>query len=183
MCLVVCGVCAWYEAVLHDCGSALLLAVHARPRPAHQTTAATNNKPTPPTNNTITQVVNGCNIYARASPENKLRIVRALQTGPGYEGPMDDDSDSDDGPPPPPPHHHHTAAVDGEQRGSFLSQLGRKNKDAAAAAAVAGAAGAKDASQGPRLPEDEPVVYSRQIVAMTGELGASWPMHMHLNPS
>lgn len=25
------------------------------------------------------QIVNGCNIYARASPENKLRIVIALQ--------------------------------------------------------------------------------------------------------
>lgn len=36
-------------------------------------------------------VVNGCNIFARASPENKLRIVRALQTGPAYEGPMDGD--------------------------------------------------------------------------------------------
>jgi hypothetical protein len=36
-------------------------------------------------------VVNSCNIFARASPENKLRIVRALQTGPAYEGPMDGD--------------------------------------------------------------------------------------------
>lgn len=45
------------------------------------------------------QVVNGCNIFARASPENKLRIVRALQTGPGYQGPMDGDDDDDDGPP------------------------------------------------------------------------------------
>lgn len=35
------------------------------------------------------QVVNDCNIFARASPENKLRIVRALQTGPGYPGAMD----------------------------------------------------------------------------------------------
>jgi magnesium-transporting ATPase (P-type) len=43
------------------------------------------------------QVVNGCNIFARASPENKLRIVRALQTGPGYEGPMDGDDPDDDG--------------------------------------------------------------------------------------
>jgi len=44
------------------------------------------------------QVVNGCNIFARASPENKLRIVRALQTGPGYEDPMDGDDPDDDGP-------------------------------------------------------------------------------------
>ncbi|GBF92410.1 carbonate dehydratase [Raphidocelis subcapitata] len=44
-------------------------------------------------------VVNGCNIFARASPENKLRIVRALQTGPGYEGPMDGDDPDGDGPP------------------------------------------------------------------------------------
>jgi magnesium-transporting ATPase (P-type) len=29
----------------------------------------------------LEQVVVGCNIYARASPENKLRIVRALQVG------------------------------------------------------------------------------------------------------
>lgn len=43
-------------------------------------------------------MVNGCNIFARASPENKLRIVRALQTGPGYEGPMDGDDPDDDGP-------------------------------------------------------------------------------------
>jgi hypothetical protein len=46
----------------------------------------------------LRQVVNGCNIFARASPENKLRIVRALQTGPGYEGPMDGDDEDDDGP-------------------------------------------------------------------------------------
>jgi hypothetical protein len=45
----------------------------------------------------LSQVVNGCNIFARASPENKLRIVRALQTGPGYEGPMDGDDPDDDG--------------------------------------------------------------------------------------
>lgn len=46
----------------------------------------------------LSQVVNGCNIFARASPENKLRIVRALQTGPGYDGPMDGDDPDDDGP-------------------------------------------------------------------------------------
>jgi hypothetical protein len=45
-------------------------------------------------------VVNDCNVFARASPENKLRIVRALQTGPSYEGAMDGDDEDDDGPPP-----------------------------------------------------------------------------------
>jgi soluble P-type ATPase len=45
-------------------------------------------------------VVNDCNVFARASPENKLRIVRALQTGPSYEGAMDGDDPDDDGPPP-----------------------------------------------------------------------------------
>jgi hypothetical protein len=45
-------------------------------------------------------VVNNCNVFARASPENKLRIVRALQTGPSYEGAMDGDDPDDDGPPP-----------------------------------------------------------------------------------
>jgi hypothetical protein len=45
-------------------------------------------------------VVNNCNVFARASPENKLRIVRALQTGPSYEGAMDGDNPDDDGPPP-----------------------------------------------------------------------------------
>jgi magnesium-transporting ATPase (P-type) len=29
----------------------------------------------------LEKIVLGCNIYARASPENKLRIVRALQVG------------------------------------------------------------------------------------------------------
>ena len=29
----------------------------------------------------LAEIVNGCNIYARASPENKLRIVTALQVG------------------------------------------------------------------------------------------------------
>eukprot|EP00879_Flechtneria_rotunda_P004077 GHRR01004322.1.p1 GENE.GHRR01004322.1~~GHRR01004322.1.p1 ORF type:complete len:859 (+),score=261.06 GHRR01004322.1:236-2812(+) len=47
----------------------------------------------------LQQVVNNCNIYARASPEGKIRIVRALQTGPGYEQPMDGDHPDDDGPP------------------------------------------------------------------------------------
>jgi magnesium-transporting ATPase (P-type) len=47
----------------------------------------------------LSQVVMGCNIFARASPENKLRIVRALQNGPAYDGPMDGDSPDDDGPP------------------------------------------------------------------------------------
>ena len=47
----------------------------------------------------LAEVVNGCNIYARASPENKLRIVNALQAGAGPMGPMDGDSVDDDGPP------------------------------------------------------------------------------------
>jgi soluble P-type ATPase len=48
----------------------------------------------------LRSVVNNCNVFARASPENKLRIVRALQTGPSYEGAMDGDDPDDDGPPP-----------------------------------------------------------------------------------
>jgi hypothetical protein len=57
-------------------------------------------RPPPVAADHVLQVVNGCNIFARASPENKLRIVRALQTGPGYEGPMDGDDPDDDGPSP-----------------------------------------------------------------------------------
>ena len=48
----------------------------------------------------LAMVVNTCNIYARASPENKLRIVKALQNGPGPIGKLDGDDDEDDGPPP-----------------------------------------------------------------------------------
>lgn len=44
-------------------------------------------------------IVNNCNIYARASPENKLRIVKALQEGPGPLGPLDGDESDDDGAP------------------------------------------------------------------------------------
>ncbi|KAG1666905.1 hypothetical protein FOA52_005965 [Chlamydomonas sp. UWO 241] len=44
-------------------------------------------------------IVNNCNIFARASPENKLRIVKALQEGPGPLGPMDGDDEDDDGVP------------------------------------------------------------------------------------
>jgi len=47
----------------------------------------------------LAEVVSGCNIYARASPENKLRIVAALQAGPGPLGRLDGDSEDDDGPP------------------------------------------------------------------------------------
>lgn len=48
----------------------------------------------------LAMVVNTCNIYARASPENKLRIVKALQNGPGPVGLLDGDDEEDDGPPP-----------------------------------------------------------------------------------
>jgi magnesium-transporting ATPase (P-type) len=52
------------------------------------------------TDDQLAMVVNTCNIYARASPENKLRIVKALQNGPGPIGRLDGDDDDDDGPPP-----------------------------------------------------------------------------------
>jgi magnesium-transporting ATPase (P-type) len=51
------------------------------------------------TDEQLALVVNNCNIYARASPENKLRIVKALQNGPGPTGLLDGDSEDDDGPP------------------------------------------------------------------------------------
>eukprot|EP00775_Hariotina_reticulata_P008890 gene8890-9068_t len=51
------------------------------------------------TDDQLRAVVNDCNIFARASPENKLRIVKALQTGPAYPGKMDGDDLDDDGPP------------------------------------------------------------------------------------
>ena len=51
------------------------------------------------TDTQLAAVVNSCNIYARASPENKLRIVTALQAGSGPMGRLDGDSDDDDGPP------------------------------------------------------------------------------------
>ena len=51
------------------------------------------------TDEQLALVVNTCNIYARASPENKLRIVKALQNGPGPIGHLDGDDEEDDGPP------------------------------------------------------------------------------------
>jgi len=47
----------------------------------------------------LAALVNNCNIFARASPENKLRIVKALQEGCGPLGPLDGDEEDDDGPP------------------------------------------------------------------------------------
>lgn len=78
--------------------------MHAHQPPTTSTRASTHKHtagppPPPPTHRRRRQVVNGCNIFARASPTNKLRIVQALQTGPGYEGPMDGDDPDDDGPP------------------------------------------------------------------------------------
>lgn len=63
------------------------------------------------TDERLAQIVNTCNIYARASPENKLRIVKALQNGPGPTGPMDGDDDDDDGPPEPHAVHLRTSVM------------------------------------------------------------------------
>jgi len=44
------------------------------------------------TDKELAEVVEGCNIFARTSPEHKLRIVRALQVGsfvPVYHGEFD----------------------------------------------------------------------------------------------
>jgi len=104
-------------------------------------------------------VVNSCNIFARASPENKLRIVRALQTGPGYQGAMDGDDEDDDGPP---PAHAHTP--NGKANASSVQN--GKGKDAAAAAAAEQLAlEIRDDDD----EEEEDTVVSRHIVAMTGD--------------
>lgn len=108
----------------------------------------------------LRSVVNGCNIFARASPENKLRIVRALQTGPSYEGAMDGDDDDDDGPP-----------------RKEASNTNHGSARAPAAGASAGVAASSMSSTGDVAvhiheeedEEDDSSRVGRQVVAMTGD--------------
>eukprot|EP00878_Enallax_costatus_P016801 GHUV01017632.1.p1 GENE.GHUV01017632.1~~GHUV01017632.1.p1 ORF type:complete len:499 (+),score=115.77 GHUV01017632.1:381-1877(+) len=97
-------------------------------------------------------VVNDCNVFARASPENKLRIVRALQTGPEYQGAMDGDDPDDDGPPPSKQPDSHTPSssaangTNGISSGSVEVTIDIEDKD--------------------DTEDDRP---GRQVVAMTGD--------------
>ncbi|WIA15444.1 hypothetical protein OEZ85_002091 [Tetradesmus obliquus] len=120
-------------------------------------------------------VVNDCNIFARASPENKLRIVRALQTGPAYEGPMDGDDPDDDGPPPVQPQSSHSRASRHSSTAGpankavyTISDAENDNRqgDQQAADANADADGDGDAEEEDVDDKERP---GRQVVAMTGD--------------
>jgi hypothetical protein len=89
-----------------------------------------------------------------STPENKLRIVRALQTGPGYEGALDGDDPDDDGPPEP-----------------SHSRLHSRPPSAVKGATAAPAANRSSGDVAVEFDEEEQeeVVVSRQVVAMTGD--------------
>jgi magnesium-transporting ATPase (P-type) len=116
-------------------------------------------------------VVDGCNVFARASPENKLRIVRALQTGAGFVGPMDGDDADDDGPPPP------SMATAPPRPSKDVVGVGGGVGSKDAAAAVPPPPQSKDVESGPRAEVDAVVdsprasapAFSRHVVAMTGD--------------
>lgn len=125
-------------------------------------------------------VVNDCNIFARASPENKLRIVRALQTGPAYPGAMDGDDDDDDGPPP----GKEDAAQQSNNTNMHSSRQPDKHASRGVAAAPVGAAVPVTLARGTAttlsssgsmrdvrvdVDEDPEEQVGRQVVAMTGD--------------
>ncbi|WIA10648.1 hypothetical protein OEZ85_010828 [Tetradesmus obliquus] len=125
-------------------------------------------------------VVNDCNIFARASPENKLRIVRALQTGPAYPGAMDGDDDDDDGPPP----GKEDAAQQSNNTNMHSSRQPDKHASRGVAAAPVGDAVPVTLARGTAttlsssgsmrdvrvdVDEDPEEQVGRQVVAMTGD--------------
>jgi hypothetical protein len=67
-------VCLGVQSLVHSFADVSLLSLHLSLPPRHSCCWVT-----PAAAAAVLQVAPACNIFARASPENKLRIVRALQ--------------------------------------------------------------------------------------------------------